>query len=452
MAMDAAVAFSVGRESFSDGSGQLRVMCGICVALYTLLALCILGGYKDVLRRGWMWHSYSLAVIAITTALGVGLGTTSGMITLQRTQVCRMPAVLFLALLAMRFLLLQGHRSLLVPKRLWVIADSAALGKQLARTMRDQAAFYRVVRISGAPTIEELRRTVEEIDAVLATSAMRAWLQPLCNIHGKELLVSPNPSDVLLRCAEVHPVGDGVVLSMPALGTRGARRICKRMVDALGAGALLVFFLPLMLALYFLIPRGSQGKAIYRQTRRGLRGSSFDILKFRTMTNDAEESTGPVFARRQDHRITRLGKILRATRLDELPQLVNVLKGEMSLVGPRPERECFARRFDQALPDYPLRTLVKPGLTGLAQVSGSYSTSAEDKLRLDLWYISNQSLWLDLQLLLHTGRVVLHREKAAGVEGEAQPAEITAAHRSIRRASPSEAFSGAKPVFLRSKP
>jgi lipopolysaccharide/colanic/teichoic acid biosynthesis glycosyltransferase len=209
---------------------------------------------------------------------------------------------------------------------------------------------------------------------------------------------------------------------------------------------------PLMLAIYLLIPRDSPGKAIYRQPRRGLQGATFNILKFRTMANNAEEGSGPVFARRNDARVTQLGKLLRSTRLDELPQLINVLRGEMSLVGPRPERECFARKFDEELLDYPARTFVKPGLTGIAQVYGSYSTSAEDKLRLDLWYIANQSLCLDLQLLLHTGRVILQREKAAGIDANQRPGGSFASSRSIRHAVPNQGFHAVKPVFLRNKP
>jgi lipopolysaccharide/colanic/teichoic acid biosynthesis glycosyltransferase len=139
-------------------------------------------------------------------------------------------------------------------------------------------------------------------------------------------------------------------------------------------------------------------------------------LKFRTMVADAEDRSGPVLAIREDPRVTRLGRWLRASRMDELPQLINVLRGEMSLVGPRPEREFFARRFDDAIPDYPLRTAVRPGITGLAQVWGRYSTTAEDKLRLDLLYIANYSFLLDLNLLLHTLRVVLHAGQSAGVD------------------------------------
>jgi lipopolysaccharide/colanic/teichoic acid biosynthesis glycosyltransferase len=173
-----------------------------------------------------------------------------------------------------------------------------------------------------------------------------------------------------------------------------------------------------MVLVALLIWLGSGAPILFRQERRGLRGHGFKVLKFRTMIQHAEQRTGPVLATREDPRVTPLGRALRATRLDELPQLWNVLRGEMSLVGPRPEREFFARRFDLEFPEYPLRTSVKPGLTGLAQVCGGYSSSAESKLRLDLMYIANYSLSLDLSILLQTIRVVLQRSPALGVEPE----------------------------------
>src|SRR5579883_549346 len=138
------------------------------------------------------------------------------------------------------------------------------------------------------------------------------------------------------------------------------------------------------------------------------------MYKFRTMVPNAEAATGPVLSSgKRDPRLTPLGVWIRAVRVDEIPQLWNVLKGDMSMVGPRPERPCFTEEYDQTIPAYSRRHQVRPGITGLAQVCGGYHTDARDKLRFDLLYISHQSFWLDLWLLLRTVLVVVlpHRQK-----------------------------------------
>jgi len=172
----------------------------------------------------------------------------------------------------------------------------------------------------------------------------------------------------------------------------------------------LAVLLPVSLAVALAVKFTSPGPVIYKQTRVGRHGKEFNILKFRTMIADAERIVGPVLAGVNDPRITKVGRFLRKTRLDEIPQLINVLRGEMSLVGPRPERPHFVAQFCESFPVYRERLVVKPGLTGLAQVNGAYDTSAENKLKYDLAYIYNQSLWLDLLILLETVKVVLAGE------------------------------------------
>ena len=188
-----------------------------------------------------------------------------------------------------------------------------------------------------------------------------------------------------------------------------------------GSLALLLLSSPVLLLVAALIPLTSKGSAWFRQERVGTNGKPFHILKFRTMVADAEQHSGPVLASESDPRITPLGRFLRATRIDELPQLFNVLKGDMSLVGPRPERAFFVEQFEREFPAYELRHAVKPGLTGLAQVVGRYSTTVERKLHFDLLYIYNYSLLLDLKILLQTIRVVLQREQAAGLTLKTTP-------------------------------
>jgi lipopolysaccharide/colanic/teichoic acid biosynthesis glycosyltransferase len=158
----------------------------------------------------------------------------------------------------------------------------------------------------------------------------------------------------------------------------------------------------------------SPGPILYRQERVGLGGGTFTVLKFRSMRTDAE-ARGPVWAAQRDPRVTRVGSFIRLTRIDELPQLLNVLRGEMSFIGPRPERPHFVEQLEQALPFYRDRALVKPGLTGWAQVNYPYGASVEDaraKLSYDLYYVKHRSLLLDLMILLATVRVVLFQRGA----------------------------------------
>jgi len=195
----------------------------------------------------------------------------------------------------------------------------------------------------------------------------------------------------------------------------GLRTFIKRTFDLLVSAVLLVLTLPLMLITALVIRLESHGPVIYRQERVGRGGRPFTCLKFRSMQADAEADGKPRWAGANDERVTRIGRFIRKTRIDELPQLINVLRGEMSFVGPRPERPGFVNELKKAIPYYDLRHSVKPGITGWAQVRYTYGASVEDarkKLQFDLYYVKNHSLFLDLLILVETVRVVLFREGA----------------------------------------
>jgi lipopolysaccharide/colanic/teichoic acid biosynthesis glycosyltransferase len=172
---------------------------------------------------------------------------------------------------------------------------------------------------------------------------------------------------------------------------------------------LLVLGSPVLLVAAVLIKLTSLGPVLYYQRRIGQGGKEFTLYKLRTMVDGAEQETGPVLAGPRDDRITWIGRLLRESRIDEIPQLLNVLNGTMSLVGPRPERPKFVSEFLQTIPGYAERLQVKPGLTGLAQVDGEYHTTPEYKLKYDLAYIYNYSLWLDMRIMAETVKVILTR-------------------------------------------
>lgn len=193
------------------------------------------------------------------------------------------------------------------------------------------------------------------------------------------------------------------------------RTAVKRTFDVLVVVALLPVVVPIAAITALLIAMEGKGPVIYRQERVGMRGKSFWLLKFRSMRNDAEKDGKPRWAAVGDARVTPLGRWLRRTRIDELPQLWNVLNGEMSFVGPRPERPAFVAMLAEEIPFYAARLSIKPGLTGWAQVRYSYGASVEQSLRkleYDLYYVKNHSLWLDLRILVETVRVVLSGEGA----------------------------------------
>ncbi|MDO8885925.1 sugar transferase [Candidatus Oleimmundimicrobium sp.] len=181
----------------------------------------------------------------------------------------------------------------------------------------------------------------------------------------------------------------------------------KRIIDILLAVFLGILSMPIMIIASIIIKITSKGPVFYKQIRVGEEGRPFALYKFRTMVVGAEKESGPVLAVKNDSRITLVGKFLRKTRADELPQLWNILKGNMSFVGPRPERPYFVEKHKKSIPGYEERFKIKPGITGLAQVSGSYLTTPENKLKYDLIYVYHQSILLDLKILLQTVKVVL---------------------------------------------
>ncbi len=185
--------------------------------------------------------------------------------------------------------------------------------------------------------------------------------------------------------------------------------LIKGVLDRVIAGILLVLSLPLLGVAAVLIKLTSAGPIFFRQPRVGQGGQVFTLYKLRTMVEDAEAATGAVLAQEKDPRVTTVGRLLRESRIDEIPQLLNVLNGTMSLVGPRPERPEFVAQFMRTIPGYAERHQVKPGLTGLAQVNGEYHTTPEYKLKYDLAYIYNYSLWLDMRIMVESVKVMLTR-------------------------------------------
>lgn len=255
----------------------------------------------------------------------------------------------------------------------------------------------------------------KKVDTIIVALSERRGIFPVkdvlkCKFNGVDIIDAPSFSEQLTGKLMVENANPSSFIFDPGFRITPYVKKVKRIIDILLSTAGLLISLPLMLIIAICIKMDSRGPVFFKQTRVGLGGKDFTLFKFRTMRNDAEEGTGAVWARTDDPRITRLGKFLREQRLDELPQLYNILKGDMSFIGPRPERPEFVSKLEEIIPYYSERHFVKPGLTGWAQVRYRYGDSVEsaiEKLKYDLFYIKHISLFLEFQIFFETVRVIM---------------------------------------------
>jgi len=271
------------------------------------------------------------------------------------------------------------------------------------------------VKILG--TVEDLPRVSRAVrpDVIVVALTERRRSLPLgaileCKLQGIEVEDWPSFYEKLMGKIHLTELRPSWLVFSEGFKKSNLTLTLKRGMDILMAAAGLLLTLPLFPLIALLIKLESPGPVFYRQERLGQGGKIFRLIKFRSMRRDAERETGPIWAGEKDPRVTRVGRILRRTRLDELPQLINVLRGEMSIVGPRPERPAFVGELQEKVPFYIHRLAVKPGVTGWAQVKYRYGSTVEDaleKLQYDFYYIKNLSIFLDLLILLQTVQVVL---------------------------------------------
>ncbi|MDO5112243.1 MAG: sugar transferase [Clostridia bacterium] len=262
-------------------------------------------------------------------------------------------------------------------------------------------------------------------------TATRCDIMAYCFEHGKQCLMMPSMQDILLNNATQFMATDSLLYSCRNRSFTPDQLMLKRMMDIVLSALILLITSPLTLATALIIKLQDGGPVFYRQERLTRNGERFMLVKFRSMIVDAEKETGAVLAGKADKRITPFGHFIRAARIDELPQLFNILKGEMSLVGPRPERPELFHEICREFPQFAYRLRVKAGLTGYAQLYGRYNTSFEDKARLDLLYIERVSVLQDLQLLFFTVKIIFMKESTEGVRENKEQEEDVAA-RSIQ--------------------
>lgn len=244
--------------------------------------------------------------------------------------------------------------------------------------------------------------------------AVKADIVNYCTDKEIQPFVIPSAYEVFCNGAKLQRIDDVPVFRPRSLRLSVEDRAVKRAVDIVFSGIAFLIALPFMLATAIAIKLEDHGPALYSQVRTGRFGRPYKVYKFRSMRVDAEKLSGPQLATEHDPRITKVGAFIRATRLDELPQIWNVLNGDMSLVGPRPERPYFVEQFTKKNPEYAYRHNVKPGITGLAQVFAKYNTTPYDKLVYDLMYIENYSLVEDLIIMVQTIKILVTKSATEG--------------------------------------
>jgi Undecaprenyl-phosphate glucose phosphotransferase len=290
------------------------------------------------------------------------------------------------------------------------IANSPELGYEIVGIVTTQP--MKRERISGVPVVGEREDLPVLIDAYRVEQVIIALpdeqrgelidLITLCQRGRVDIKVYPDMFAYIAGDMSVGELGDIPLLTVRDMRLRGWRLSLKRGLDVVGAGVGLVLLSPFLLLTAIIVKLTSPGPVFYTQERMGLDGRPFEMIKFRSMRADAE-AAGPGWTTQNDPRVTPIGRLMRRTNLDELPQLINVLLGEMSLVGPRPERPVYVQQFRSNIPRYMERHREKAGMTGWAQVNGLRGdTSIAERTAYDLWYVENWSLWLDIKIIIRT--------------------------------------------------
>lgn len=269
----------------------------------------------------------------------------------------------------------------------------------------------------GLEAITSVLKNYEAVVICDTPAQIRNDILKYCYKHSIRVYVTPKISDIIISGADDIYLFDTPLYLNRNQGLSFDQRFVKRAMDIVLSTIILVVFSPLFLILAIIIKLQDNGPVFYTQDRLTMHGKVFKIIKFRSMYVDSEKN-GARLAAKDDDRITPIGRFMRRTHIDELPQIINIFNGDMSFVGPRPERPQIAAEYEKSIPEFSFRLKVKAGLTGYAQVYGKYNTTPYDKLKLDLTYIENYSLWTDFKLILMTMKVIFQKDNTEGIDND----------------------------------
>ncbi|MBD5452178.1 MAG: exopolysaccharide biosynthesis polyprenyl glycosylphosphotransferase [Lachnospiraceae bacterium] len=312
------------------------------------------------------------------------------------------------------------YKQFFPPKRLLFISGERPVDDILKKfeTRKDKYHILKCVYESeGRRSIEaEILKHYDGVVLWDMNTALRNKLLKFCYSKGVRVYIMPKIPDIMVQGSEKLNLFDTPILLIREYAMTIEQRFVKRAIDVICALLLIVVTSPIMLITAIAIKLYDGGPVMYKQVRCTRDMREFKILKFRSMRSDAEKDGVARLASKNDSRVTPVGKVIRKVRIDELPQLFNILNGDMSFIGPRPERPEIIRQYQEEMPEFTFRTKVKAGLAGYAQVYGKYNTTPYDKLKLDLFYIENYSVWLDLKLMLLTLKILFKPESTEGVD------------------------------------
>lgn len=312
--------------------------------------------------------------------------------------------------------------SKIYPPRKMIIVYGNTNARDLVTKMSGRMDKYIICSsISITENMDTIKEKISDYEAVIicdVPATQRNQILKFTYEHSIRTYITPKISDVIIRGAEEIHLFDTPLLLNRNLGLSFEQRVIKRAMDLIMAVICFVIAAPFMLITAIAIKLYDRGPVFYSQERLTQDGKVFKVYKFRSMIVDAEKDGVARLAKQKDDRITPIGKLIRKIRFDELPQLFNILKGDMSFVGPRPERPSIAKQYEETIPEFRYRLKAKAGLTGYAQVMGKYNTTPYDKLKLDLMYIEQQSVLLDIKILLQTIKTVFIPDSTEGVTAD----------------------------------
>lgn len=391
-------------------------------AVYLLLIFLfsrIYNGFRiGLLRVSDIIYSQSLSMLFIN-------GITYVQICLLERSVADLPPILIKTVLDIAFIFIwafTGNRiysKLYAPKKMVIIYGSKQAVPLIEKMSSREDRFMICRAVSCKEDMSVITELIDEFDAVIicdVPSEEKNDILKICFDRSKRTYITPKLSDIIIRGAEQIHLFDTPLLVCRNTGLSAEELILKRMLDLAVSVVGFIVTLPIMLITALCIKLYDGGPVFYTQERLTKDGKIFKVYKFRSMRTDAESDGVARLAEENDDRITPVGRVIRKVRIDELPQILNVLKGDMSIVGPRPERPELAAENEKKMPEFSYRLKVKAGLTGYAQVLGKYNTTPYDKLRLDLMYIEQYSFLLDLKLILMTIKILFVPESTEGVK------------------------------------
>lgn len=397
------------------GNYMIAAVYGIIVLIFSHIYGSLRIGY---LRKGNLIYSQLLTVICSNIMIYL-------QITLLVKHFYTVIPLLFMTMIEVLFIICWSFLATCIycriypPRRVCLVYGNRPVSSMMIKlhTRTDRFEVCEMIHISaGLDKIEALVRNYEGIIICDVPSTMRNKLLKVCYGESIRTYTIPKISDIIIRSAESLHMFDTPLLLSRNTGFNVEQSIAKRTMDIICSILALTILSPIIVCTAIAIKIYDGGPILFCQKRCTKDGRIFTIYKFRSMIVDAEKDGRPLPATDRDPRITPIGQIIRATRIDELPQFFNILKGDMSLVGPRPERVEHVEKYTATIPEFRYRLKVKGGLTGYAQVYGKYNTTAYDKLKLDLMYIENYSFLLDIEILFKTLKILLMKESTEGFD------------------------------------